>query len=122
MYEKARKLIRDIMSDTKRQDASSVAAINQNYQVIRETFMRGITGGINAKQQQETKRLREQEELKRVKDPSSLLPGAPPPSDRSVEELIPSAGSSNQLMNPFFVMGIAIFFTEYAKIIQSLPS
>jgi len=119
MYSVSRKLISSIMSE--RYDLATYPKyVNQNFQIIKEQLMQHV-GVIGAKQQEQMDAERKKEEMERIKDPSLFAPGAPPPST-SIEEAKSYAVTDQQLTNKFFTMSMIVFFTEYAKAIQSLPS
>ena len=117
MYTLAHELIDNIMSQSA---SKSMQLINQQYEIVKEKFARILPrGGINADQEKQLQLDRQKEQMERVKNPKSVAPGAATPP-MSIEEKVKSSVDPTGLTNPFFLLSIFIFFTEYIKEIGKL--
>lgn len=114
MYSTTNQLINEIMS---RRYVQTPISVQQNCMLVKEAFMKSV-GNYGVKQEGDTELKRQMEDLKRINDPSKMAPGAKKP----VELAAPVNFEDKKMTDPLFVMSMVIFFTEYAKKINSLPA
>jgi hypothetical protein len=120
MFSLSKELIDDIMGIVVSKKMAGPALIDYAHKLVKEKFARLVPSGINATQQKQVELDRKKEEMERAKNPSSAAPGATPVTT-PIEVAKPYNIDPSGLTNPFFLISMLIFFTEYIKAVQILP-